>query len=497
MIGALSKYCFFCLILSLFSIHLKAQSTPLDTGNNINSSLSTEVEKKVRCYKIEEVEVIGNERTYARTIRQEMKLRLDSTYCSDNWEELLESDQAWIYGMSIFDTVSVTMNEIPGSTSAVGLVVSVKERWYVYPIPVFKISQYPLMYWWQHLERDFSYISYGAGLTHLNLRGLNDKLYALVQLGNERSIKLRYRGPYVQLPSGALLSYKITTSFSQIKSIIYDNSTQEVYDTQLREVFSQTKSTSTATLRYRPQINTEHRVTISFQYYSLSDTLHNLNPYFLQPKSRGSTKRRRALGLSYSFKTDRRKQPRYPLEGSYFEVNVSRNGLGAFSEMNLSRLRVFYGKYVPLGGKWYISTLLRTAFSAPFNQAYVDYQELNLGGNMRGYTPYLVQGPILLHSNVLLKKHIFHLAYRSKKKRKGLMNYLSYIPFTLYSYLYANAGYVHSYPDRLAQFNNRLLFGVGPGLELLSIYDVVFGAYYAFTRHGSQVGYYITIGGGT
>ena len=499
MLDATSKRAILCLFLSLLSTRIQAQITPLDTGSQLNQQATpTKIEDSLHCYKIAGVEVAGNKRTKSRIILQEMKLRTDSTYCSRNWKKLLYDEQSWIYGLGIFDTVSVSMQHVPSRDSLVHLLVNVKERWYVYPIPVIKVSQYSFGYWWQHLDRDLSYVSYGVGLAHHNFRGLNDKFFTLLQLGNELSSIFTYIGPYSRLPSGALLGYSLTTTFSRIRSIIHDNLSHEAQDIQSNDSFLQTRSISIATLNYRSSINTEHIIGVSFEYHSIADTLHKLNPTFLQSKSKGAAKRRRVVGVGYSLKNDLRKQPRYPLEGSYLEITVSQQGLGIFSEMNLSQLNLFYGKYVPLGKKWYLSGLLRSTLSAPFDQAYVDYQELSLNARVRGYNIYFIQGPLLFHSNMILKKHIFHWAYRAKKKRKGLRHYLSYIPFTLYGYVYANANYVQRYSEQHSdRLNNVLLFGVGPGMELLTIYDFVLGAQYAFTRYDQLFGFYVTIGGGT
>ena len=447
------------------------------------------------CYTITSIDILGNKRTRPRAIFQEMRLRLDSTYCAQDWHELLEREKNWIYGMGLFDTVGVSLKQLPSGTE-VQLQVNVKERWYLYPLPIFRISQYDPLFWWRQLDKDFRYVSYGLGLAHLNLRGLNDKLFSQLEFGNERSFMINYRGPYRQLHSGALLSWSAFFDFSQTRSLVYDNLDHRAADLSILDDFLHTGVAASFGISYRPHQQIEHELKINFQYRRISDTLHKVNNFWLQPTSLGAAPQRRALGLAYNFTIDQRDRRNYPLRGRYLSINLQRYGLGAFSEIDITRLRVFYGSYWDLGKKWYLSQLSRASFSLPLGQAYLDYETLNLKTEMRGYQNKFIQGPHFAHANLLLKRQLFHWAYKSKSQRKGIAQYFSYIPFTFYGYTYINAAAVRSYPQQRLRLNDTLLIGAGPGLELLTFYDVVLGVYYAFTLHGPQPGFYVGLGGG-
>ena len=483
---AVHKHCFFCLLASLLLPQLGAQ--PLPTGTD----------STLRCYRIVEVNIVGNKRTKTRIIQQEMRLSVDSTYCNKDWGELLKLEQQWIYGTGLFDTVKVSLEPILSVPEEAKLIVSLKERWYFYPAPVFRLSQYSFLYWWRQLRRDFRYVSYGAGLAHLNFRGLNDRLFVLAQIGNERAFRLNYIWPYSRLASGALIGWRASFAFSQARSLVYETFSHRAVDLTTEEGFLQTEGGTTLGLNYRPQRQIEHKLELGFWHQGISDALHGRNMFFLQSSAQGASLQRRSLGLEYTLAIDLREQRRYPLEGSYLKIEAQRYGLGVFSEIDLNRLRIFYGKYLSLGKKWYLSNLVRGTVSLPLDQAYRDYEALNTGTEMRGYQNYLIQGPLLLHANTLLKREVFHWAYRAKREKQGLMRYFSYIPFTFYGYLYANVGYVRSYPRQQGAewLNDTLLLGVGPGIELLTFYDLVFGFYYAFTRHENQAGFSVRIGGG-
>ena len=475
--------------------HLSLDSIPSASLGSIPSAQSSD-SSDVVCYQIKELRIYNNKRTKLRLFSQEMRLQLDSTYCSSDWDKWLAKERAWIYGTGLFDTVDVILRPLDTPPEA-AIEVSVKERWYIYPRPIISFGQYSAGYWWSELNRSFKYISYGIGLSHQNLRGLNDRLSMNIRLGNEPALLFRYTGPDRKYPSGRLFGYGLLASYASTRSLIFNNVEHMPIALTNDSDFLHTRLSASFLLRYRPRINLRHAIRLTFEYRSISDSLHNQNATFVEPLSLGQGKVRRGLGLVYSLVVDRRDQQHYPLRGSYLGIELQRYGLGAFRDMNLSRFRLNYRKYITLSKNWYLSNLLRSSFSLPLRQAFVDYESLNLSFQVRGYQGAFVQGPLFFHFNTLLKRWVFEHSFRFKRLERRFWRYISYVPITAYGYVYANASWVASYPKFGKQaFTDELLIGIGPGAEILTFYDLIFGSYYAFTRHGSTLGIYVKLRGG-
>ena len=439
------------------------------------------------CFFLQAIEITGNRHTKPRAILQEMFLQKNESYCTPEWQRLLKLDKERIYGTALFDTVSIQPTYY--ANQQVKLQIFVKERWYIYPEATLRVTPFSFQYWWTTLKRDPRYVAYSIGLTHSNLRGLTDKMRVLLQFGNEQGIRLSYRWPFVK-KKNALWGYGVYVLYKRARQVFYNTEGVEAKNIFLDNMFGLEEFTSAASLSYRPKVNIRHRFSLGISYRTIADTIASLNSNYL----RDNRLRRRDLDLVYSLEVDKRKQLRYPLSGDYFYLRTFKSGLGIFREQNLWFLESRYGRYRPVRGKWYLSQLLRLNISLPLRQAFVDYSVLNQSLFVRGYEKYLIQSPIFVHTNIILKRQLFKTSLNFKAK--GLLNYLSYIPLTSFAYVYANYAWAKSYPSGGHQFTDTALYSLGMGAELLTFYDALISYFYAFTRHGQSAGFYIRMGGG-
>lgn len=127
--------------------------------------------------KITSIQIHGNEKTKAPVILREMKLSVGDSLDPHK----LEQDQKRIQNLNLFNRV-IILAEPEGKD--VRLMVLVTEKWYLFPYPIFFIN-----------ERDWSKLSYGAGLTHLNFRGRAETFSFLFWLGYNPIIRLDYTNP--------------------------------------------------------------------------------------------------------------------------------------------------------------------------------------------------------------------------------------------------------------------------------------------------------------
>jgi outer membrane protein assembly factor BamA len=97
--------------------------------------------------------------------------------------QLLEADRKCIQNLNLFNRV-VIMAKPEGEN--VHLQIMVTEQWYFFPYPILFIN-----------ERDWSKVSYGVGIIHLNFRGRAETVNLAFWLGHNPSAQVSYTNPWI------------------------------------------------------------------------------------------------------------------------------------------------------------------------------------------------------------------------------------------------------------------------------------------------------------
>ena len=75
------------------------------------------------------------------------------------------------------------------------VLVSVVERWYIYPVPILEIAQTNFNTWWE--TKEFRWLNYGLYLSHNNFRGRNENLKVTIRFGYTKKFSASYSIPNV------------------------------------------------------------------------------------------------------------------------------------------------------------------------------------------------------------------------------------------------------------------------------------------------------------
>jgi len=129
--------------------------------------------------RIDEVQIVGNERTKAHVILREIPYVLPDTLTKAD----LIIIKNRIQNLFLFNRVELSISEIGRSNH---LIIMVTESWYFFPVPLLFIN-----------EHDWSKISYGLQLSHYNFRGRNEKLRLGGWLGFNPSFYVSYFNPWL------------------------------------------------------------------------------------------------------------------------------------------------------------------------------------------------------------------------------------------------------------------------------------------------------------
>lgn len=128
---------------------------------------------------IEDIVIMGNDKTRPKIILREMKSHIGDPYSPD----MLDKDIKRIESLRLFSRVQYDV--FSSGTDSVIIIITVSERWYIFPIPLLLRN-----------EKSWDKWSYGLGLLHDNVHGLNHDIIASGWLGFNPGFDIEYKIPW-------------------------------------------------------------------------------------------------------------------------------------------------------------------------------------------------------------------------------------------------------------------------------------------------------------
>jgi outer membrane protein assembly factor BamA len=429
---------------------------------------------------INNIYIVGNEKTRKNIILREIDLQTGIVY---DWEELvqlIEADQKKIYNLQLFNTVEIT--PLITGEEQIELLVTVTERWYIIPNIILNLADRNFAEWWTNQNRDLSRLNYGGRLIHNNVGGRNEKLRVGGQLGFVRSAEILYSKPYIDKNQKHGLAAQFTYFTQRTIPIKSSDNRQVFYRNENEEVL---RRNSAAFLRYtyRGSFYNFHFVTLGYSNTWINDDVFVQNPdYFLHDDNR-----LRFFVLSYNYRHDNRDNIAYATEGQLLNLTLTKYGLLGSDDINDLEFTMNANKYKRLGEKFHVVTGLS------FNHFFGQRQPFTLVRGI-GYSPFFIRGyelnvvegqQVIVHKNSL----------RFKLLDTGLdigdyvpLDEFAFIPFRVFLSGNFDHGYVNDrnqIPENL-RLTNRYLFGYGLGLDLVTLYDMVFRLEYSINSQNER-----------
>jgi len=452
--------------------------------NTLGTSLSRESLPSVQIadtiFTVDRILIIGNKKTKERIILRELSLHPGDTVNSTRLAEIIQLDKNKVYNLRLFNTASIRVLQMSGNI--IDLLVEVSERWYTFPSPIFELSDRNFNEWWQNYNHDFSRVNYGLRLTQQNFRGRNETLRFTAQFGFTRRFDLSYRIPNL----GRTQKHGVTFSFDyrEPKNLAYFTNDHVLDYLESDKTLKNTVGFGTS-YSYRKSFYQTHAISMEYRTSRVKDTIATLNPNYY---AHGAT-RQRFLALSYSFNSDHRDVAAYPLKGFLFNGYISKIGFGFEGAVNQLESNVYHAVFFDLKKNFYLSNLAAAYFTVPLNQPYSLYSALGYRQQfIRGYEVYVIEGTRFLLNKTTFKKRIFSHVWQLNSMP---ISQFRHFPVAVYLKGYADIGYVRNYDAyEEAGINTRLsdrfLAGMGSGIDVVLLYDMVIRFEYTFTREGTQ-----------
>lgn len=413
----------------------------------------------------------GNKKTKSYIVLREVPFRSgDSIYLPD-LVKAFEVARRQLYNTSLFTGVVVALKAFRGY--AVDVLIEVKERWYIFPLPYLKPIDRNLTEWARRgygLDR----VNYGFKFNYNNFTGRNDKLKVWLITGYTQQIQFQYEQPYADrtLKHG----YRIGFTYAFNKEINYGTANNQ-------QAFTDSLSRGTRRISgnidytFRPGLRTFHAVRLSFTRQEVDSQVLVLNPKYFNTSRNVILYPELSYTLSY-FNTD---YNYFPLTGWMGEAGILKRGVSR--EMNMWQVSGKLTKGWEVLRKTYFGWqgygVLRFPFDQPFiNQRLFGYGDIYL----RGLERYVIDGVAAFMVKNSVRRELVRFSVPTYLKSVGHER----IPFRIYARMFGDMGYVYNKNITQNSLTNRFLYTTGAGFDIVSFYDFIFRFDYSFNQLGQK-----------
>ncbi len=467
------KKILYCVVLLLLFFFTKAQNK-----NNLNlSKVEILMQDSSSKLYVKNIIIKGNKKTKEYVILREMQFKKGDSIVIASLNKSLEQARQQVYNTTLFSEVKMELVIL--SAFELIVIVDVKERWYIYPVPQFKPVDRNFNEWIKTYNASLKRVNYGLKFVHYNLSGRRDQLRIYLLNGFSRDFSFSYNAPYSN--SKLTEGFVIGAGYSQKKEIpfktTFTDSLLFYTSDSLRSKFVGSNFYITAGYAVRKGFFAKHIFNATFVHSAVSDSilLPKNNPnYFNSNKASVNI-----FEIAYTYQYANVNNVLYATKGKTGFVTVAKKGLGLTGGVNALTLEAGLNKYFDLGKKWYSSIQINGKIRLPLYQAYVNQRGLGYGDSyLRGLEYLVIDGVGTALVKSTLKKKVAEFKIPLPFKLKSL----SYIPFTIFAKTYVDLAYAFNKKEFVTNLNNKLLYTGGFGIDILTFYDVNLRFEYSFNQ---------------
>ncbi|MCB8995261.1 MAG: hypothetical protein H6538_06620 [Bacteroidales bacterium] len=438
-------------------------------------------EPKDSTFLISEILITGNKVSRESIILKELTFQQGSVLSSAELDEAIKRSRENLLNTSLYNFVNIYHSEDDNNQSRV--IISVVERWYIWPSPIF-----------EHAERnlgafinnpDWNRINYGGQIFWDNFRGRREQVKLKYRLGYKQQLEIYYGKPNIGRDQKNGISFVLNQT-RQHEVNEYSENNKPVYlkneNSFLAELFNPYFIYS-----YRSTLYARHTLNLGYLSFTYRDSASHENftglPYESDP---------RWLFFDYSFEYDIRDLKAYPLNGDYIRLNLSRREFltEGVKNYSASSLQITASHHRKIIDRLYYNDAVRIYFSRDQNLPKLYRTGIGYGPYLRGYELFVIDG----NSYGLMVNNLKYCIMREKTYKLALIPWSQFNPahFSVYGNLFFDMAYAHGkyYGDRGNTYANRYLYTAGLGLDLVSYYDLVVRLEASINREG-QTGFFI------
>lgn len=411
------------------------------------------------------ITVLGNRKTKDYIVLREIQMKQGDSVQAQNFEAQLIQARSQVYNTNLFDEVVFTAVQLDSFNFK--LTVQLKERWYIYPSPQFKLIDRSFAEWVKVYNADLERVTYGAKYTQYNVTGRRDVIRMSVLTGYARDIQLEYSNPYSnkKLTEG----FGFAVSFTQNREFPFRTKTDNQFLNFKTTGFVRTTYGVGASYFSRKGYFSSFSYGFGVSHIRLTDTSFSNN---YSQEYYGSNKDAITFpDFNFTYRYSKLNNINYPLTGRFLVYGITKRGLGVTAtRLNMLRTFASYNRYRTYGRNWFGTYAASALLKLPFKQSFFNRRAIGFGNlTLRGLDAFVIDGVAAAVASYTLRKKLtsFNIKFPIKNKL------VSKVPFTFYAKTYLDAGYAHAEQTARASLNNKFLYTTGVGIDVLTFYDVV------------------------
>ncbi len=436
---------------------------------------------------VRSVTVKGNKKTKEYIALREVPFKTGSKLHTSSLADIIEEGRLNIVNTQLFLEVIARIES--WDEKYIDIVFDVKERWYLFPLPHFKLVDRNPNQWLVEQGGSLERVNYGIKVNWDNVSGRRDKLNFNFINGYTREYSIFYEQPYAdkKLENGFLAG----VFYKQSRQLAYatDRNKQAFFPVGNAQIndFVRTTFRVEAGFTVRKGVKYRHSFRLNYISEQIADTVariieNNSNKGFL-PYFTGNVSKQRFGEFIYSYQYYNVNNIVYPWKGFAFNGNFSQRGLGA-KGMNMWHFSGKAGQFLQLAKKTSVAVVGYYVIKVPFKQPMYNMGALGYGDwFLRGLEYYVIDGVQAGILKATFRQELFQLnvptlIIKNEKYKK--------IPFKVIAKVYGDLGATHMPVFTNSILNNKLLYTYGAGFDVLSYYDFVAKIEYSFNQLGQK-----------
>lgn len=430
-------------------------------------------------YVIRNIKIEGYKKTRAAIIQRELGFSQGDSITSARLPLIVKKAERQLINTSLFLEASVIVHFV--SPGYIEIEIRLKERWYVFPVPVFSLADNNFNVWWRQQMRSLKRVNIGLALSYLNVTGHNDELSLGFQTGFSNGFGLNYNRP--NIGANKRHGVGVQSFMTNTREVIYGTAYNKKSVVRQDDIIVRNKEVKIY-YTYRKKINTQHTFSIRLTNMKIADTVARLNPQYLGFGRNNVT----YMEVGYKFKHIHVDNWQYPLNGYTITGEITKTGLGKWNDINIVRVNASGGRFISLGKKWYADLGFKGNCAFSDNLPFIKQQAFGYDDErtLRGLDLYVLNGQAYLLSKNNIKRKVAD----THIQLKFLPNQFEKIPIRVFLKGFGDAGYVLSKMPKSDQLVNRWLFTGGVGADVVTYYDTAFAFEYGWNQLG-QSGFFL------
>ncbi len=419
--------------------------------------------------------LLGNKKTREFIVLREIPFKTGEEYSLEGLVKKFEVARRQLMNTALFTSVTVTAKNITGTR--IDIIVEMKERWYLFPLPYFKPVDRNLNQWLVEQKASLSRVNYGAKIYYNNATGRNDKFRLTLGNGYTKQLSVSYDRLYIdkQLKWGM----KVAFAAGKNRELNYNTINDKQVFLKDKNNYIRTFTNASVELTYRRAIKTRHSFGVGYINEQIKDTIVTLNPSFFK----SGRNRISFPGINYTLTYFDLDYIPYPTKGYAAQLSVGKSGFNNI--INIWQLHVKGLAIWPVSSKSFFSVNTYGGIKLPFKQPYFNQRFLGYGDVfMQGFEYYVIDGVAGGYLKTTYTRELLNCKVKVPSRKKGKEG--ERIPVRIFGKVFGNTGYVHNPQPGDNSLSNTLLYSGGVGIDIFTFYDITFKLEWAFNSLGQN-----------